>query len=183
MPFKERAVTLGLDTRLPAEFCMAGLRVAVIAGVVFLHGAPLALGQGLPAPWGQYDVGAVGLSGPESAEAGTFIVTGSGTDKWGFNDQFHFATWNCRMTATWRRASPASMRCRRGRRLALSGTTTSAQRWLRGSDLDRCRRPTHDLQRPRSERQQVLFRRDHATVTQVVVPMSGPAPAIPSTAA
>jgi regulation of enolase protein 1 (concanavalin A-like superfamily)/phosphatidylserine/phosphatidylglycerophosphate/cardiolipin synthase-like enzyme len=45
---------------------------------------------GLPAPWTQQDVGAVGQAGGTSLSGGTFTITGSGTDVWDTSDQFHF---------------------------------------------------------------------------------------------
>ncbi|HWF86362.1 MAG TPA: DUF1349 domain-containing protein, partial [Vicinamibacterales bacterium] len=45
---------------------------------------------GLPAPWQDLDIGAVGLAGSASYTNGTFTVTGSGTDIWNAADAFHF---------------------------------------------------------------------------------------------
>ncbi len=45
---------------------------------------------GLPAPWQDADVGAVGLAGSASYTNGTFTVTGSGADIWNAADAFHF---------------------------------------------------------------------------------------------
>jgi subtilisin family serine protease len=44
----------------------------------------------LPPPWVEQDVGAVALAGSASEAGGAFTVLGSGTDIWGFSDQFHF---------------------------------------------------------------------------------------------
>lgn len=48
---------------------------------------------GLPTPFGDQDIGAVGGAGSAvyDANAGTFTVTGSGADIWGTADAFHFA--------------------------------------------------------------------------------------------
>jgi regulation of enolase protein 1 (concanavalin A-like superfamily) len=46
--------------------------------------------QGLPAPWADTDIGAVGIAGSASYNAGTFSVSGSGADIWGTADAFHF---------------------------------------------------------------------------------------------
>ncbi|HAV60908.1 MAG TPA: hypothetical protein DCY13_00900 [Verrucomicrobiales bacterium] len=50
----------------------------------------------LPPPWQGQDVGAVGIAGNSGHSAGTFTVSGSGTDIWNGADGFHyvFQTWN-----------------------------------------------------------------------------------------
>lgn len=47
---------------------------------------------GLPAPFGDRDIGAVGKAGSASYDGGTgtYAVNGSGADIWGADDQFHF---------------------------------------------------------------------------------------------
>ncbi|MGE5272146.1 MAG: PQQ-dependent sugar dehydrogenase, partial [Verrucomicrobiota bacterium] len=45
---------------------------------------------GLPAPWANADVGAVGVAGSGSIVSGTYTVKGSGSDIWNQADQFHF---------------------------------------------------------------------------------------------
>jgi hypothetical protein len=45
----------------------------------------------LPAPWQQQDIGAVGVPGSGTFANGAFSVAGSGTDVYGYTDQFHFA--------------------------------------------------------------------------------------------
>jgi len=45
----------------------------------------------LPADWGNYDEGGPGVSGSSTYSAGTYTVTGGGTDIWGAYDQFQFA--------------------------------------------------------------------------------------------
>ncbi|HEY3886829.1 MAG TPA: Ig-like domain-containing protein, partial [Vicinamibacterales bacterium] len=45
----------------------------------------------LPSGWSDADVGTVPLAGSASFSAGTFSVTGSGSDIWGTADQFHYA--------------------------------------------------------------------------------------------
>ncbi len=42
-------------------------------------------------PWSHADVGAVGLVGDATLEAGTFNIAGSGADIWDFADGFHYA--------------------------------------------------------------------------------------------
>ena len=49
-----------------------------------------ALAAGLPAPWVEQDIGAVGQAGSGSFASGTFTVKGSGADIYGTSDQFHF---------------------------------------------------------------------------------------------
>jgi phosphatidylserine/phosphatidylglycerophosphate/cardiolipin synthase-like enzyme/regulation of enolase protein 1 (concanavalin A-like superfamily) len=44
----------------------------------------------VPPPWLDADVGAVGIAGSASYNAGTFSVSGSGADIWGTADAFHF---------------------------------------------------------------------------------------------
>ncbi|MBB6730090.1 fibronectin type III domain-containing protein [Cohnella sp. CBP 2801] len=48
---------------------------------------------GLPAPFGDRDIGSVGISGSASydEDTGTYSVTGSGADIWGTEDAFHYA--------------------------------------------------------------------------------------------
>jgi regulation of enolase protein 1 (concanavalin A-like superfamily) len=48
-------------------------------------------GGGLPAPWADGDIGAVGPKGSASFSNGTFSVTGSGADIWDSADAFHYA--------------------------------------------------------------------------------------------
>ncbi len=45
---------------------------------------------GLPSPWLQADIGAVGLAGSATSASGTFAVSGSGTDIESAADQFHY---------------------------------------------------------------------------------------------
>lgn len=45
---------------------------------------------GLPPPWLNTDVGAVGTSGSASQSSGIFTVNGSGADIWGTADEFHY---------------------------------------------------------------------------------------------
>ena len=47
-------------------------------------------GGGLPAPWLNQDVGAVGAAGSAVFVSGTFTVDASGADIWGTLDEFHF---------------------------------------------------------------------------------------------
>lgn len=44
----------------------------------------------LQSPWLHQDVGAVGLAGDATLDAGVFNLTGSGTDIWDYADGFHF---------------------------------------------------------------------------------------------
>jgi glucose/arabinose dehydrogenase len=44
----------------------------------------------LPSPWVERDIGPVGVAGSASYTAGSFTVLGSGTDIYGYSDQFHF---------------------------------------------------------------------------------------------
>ena len=53
--------------------------------------ASIASAQGLPPPWVNDDIGPVGAGGSANANAGVFTVTGSGTDIWGYSDEFQFA--------------------------------------------------------------------------------------------
>jgi hypothetical protein len=46
--------------------------------------------DGLPWPWRQADVGAVGAGGDAHYGSGTFTVRGSGADVWGTADEFHY---------------------------------------------------------------------------------------------
>ncbi len=48
-------------------------------------------GVGLPAPWQDADVGAVGAVGSAAHDAGTFTLKGAGADIWSNADAFHFA--------------------------------------------------------------------------------------------
>lgn len=48
-------------------------------------------GGSLPSPWVDADIGAVGIAGDASYNAGTFTVSGSGSDIWTASDQFNFA--------------------------------------------------------------------------------------------
>ena len=68
---------------------MALLRTCLILAVLLL-GNSAAFAQGLPAPWVNHDIGAVGQVGWANHDNGTFTVNGSGTDIWGSSDQFHF---------------------------------------------------------------------------------------------
>jgi hypothetical protein len=45
---------------------------------------------GVPAPWQDLDIGAVGLAGSASYSNGTFTIAGSGADIWNSADAFHF---------------------------------------------------------------------------------------------
>ena len=45
---------------------------------------------GVPAPWQDLDIGAVGLAGSASYTNGTFTIAGSGADIWNTADAFHF---------------------------------------------------------------------------------------------
>jgi hypothetical protein len=45
---------------------------------------------GLPSPWADTDVGAVGVAGSAAYAGGAFTVNGSGSDIWGTSDQFHY---------------------------------------------------------------------------------------------
>ncbi len=45
-----------------------------------------------PAPWGATDIGAVGVAGSAGYNAGTYTVSGSGTDIWGTEDGFQFVS-------------------------------------------------------------------------------------------
>jgi hypothetical protein len=47
-------------------------------------------GSGLPSPWSDTDVGAVGVAGSASYAGGVFSVNGSGTDIYGTSDQFNY---------------------------------------------------------------------------------------------
>jgi hypothetical protein len=61
-----------------------------------IHTASLSLtvtsasGSGLPSPWSDTDVGAVGVAGSASYAGGVFTVNGSGTDIYGTSDQFNY---------------------------------------------------------------------------------------------
>ncbi|HXI70040.1 MAG TPA: MBG domain-containing protein [Verrucomicrobiae bacterium] len=46
--------------------------------------------QSLPAPWTNQDIGSVGVGGSADYSNGTFMVSGSGADIWGFSDSFQF---------------------------------------------------------------------------------------------
>ena len=46
--------------------------------------------SGLPNPWATQDVGSVGQPGSASYTNGTFTLTGSGTDIWGWSDSFRY---------------------------------------------------------------------------------------------
>ena len=70
---------------------MPALRLIVLLGVVLSCIARDVSAQGLPLPWVNDDIGTVGAAGSANATNGTFTVTGSGTDIWGYSDQFHFA--------------------------------------------------------------------------------------------
>ena len=52
--------------------------------------APPQTGGGVPSPWVNQDIGAVGRSGSATFSSGTFTVSGSGADIWGSTDEFHF---------------------------------------------------------------------------------------------
>ena len=43
-------------------------------------------------PWGNYDVGEVGLAGGASYTDGTFTIRGAGSDIWGTSDSFHYVS-------------------------------------------------------------------------------------------
>lgn len=45
---------------------------------------------GLPPPWIDTDIGAVGITGSASANGATFTITGAGADIWNTVDAFHF---------------------------------------------------------------------------------------------
>jgi glucose/arabinose dehydrogenase len=45
---------------------------------------------GLPSPWADRDIGAVGVGGSASFATSTFAAKGSGTDIWSTTDQFHY---------------------------------------------------------------------------------------------
>src|SRR5439155_8516285 len=47
--------------------------------------------SGLPTPWADQDIGAVGVAGSASYASGTFSVAGSGVDIWNTADGFHYA--------------------------------------------------------------------------------------------
>lgn len=47
-------------------------------------------GSGLPTPWADQDIGAVGVTGSSASSSGTFTVNASGTDIWDLSDQFHY---------------------------------------------------------------------------------------------
>jgi hypothetical protein len=49
-----------------------------------------ASGGGLPSPWADTDVGAVGVAGSASYAGGVFTVNGSGTDIYATSDQFNY---------------------------------------------------------------------------------------------
>jgi len=51
----------------------------------------VASASALPAGWQSRDVGAVGLAGKATHNAGTFVVKGAGADIWGTADGFHYA--------------------------------------------------------------------------------------------
>jgi hypothetical protein len=56
-------------------------------------GVTITVGGGssaVPAPWTETDIGAVGVPGGASYNAGSFSVSGSGADIWGSADAFHF---------------------------------------------------------------------------------------------
>jgi len=44
----------------------------------------------MPSPWSHSDIGAVGVAGGSSSNAGAFTSLASGTDIWNADDQFHF---------------------------------------------------------------------------------------------
>jgi len=64
----------------------AGAATPSTSATITVGGEPASL----PAPWAATDVGAVGVPGSASDNAGTFTVSGSGTDIWGTADAFHF---------------------------------------------------------------------------------------------
>lgn len=71
---------------------MAVVRGSLIVALLLWTGsARQAVAQGLPVPWVNADIGAVGAAGSANAVNGGFTVTGSGVDIWGYSDQFHFA--------------------------------------------------------------------------------------------
>jgi Big-like domain-containing protein len=53
--------------------------------------SPVAAPAGLPAGWGDRDIGGVAIAGAGSFDGTAFTVTGSGVDVWGTSDQFHYA--------------------------------------------------------------------------------------------
>ena len=52
--------------------------------------ASLGVGESLPSPWSNRDVGGTGIAGTVSYSDGTFRISGSGHDIWGNADAFHF---------------------------------------------------------------------------------------------
>ena len=62
------------------------------AGPVWSFSTPGTGGGGLPAPWTDVDVGAVGVAGSATANGSTINVSGSGADIWGTADAFNFVS-------------------------------------------------------------------------------------------
>ena len=86
------SVTLPASTNF--SFGMAGLAVTshdpgAVTTAMF-DSITVSQTQGIPVPWSQFDVGAVGTAGAALYDAGTFIVKGAGSDIWGTADSFMF---------------------------------------------------------------------------------------------
>ena len=64
--------------------------VGATAGPVWSFTTAAAGGGGLPAPWTDQDVGAVGIAGSAAFGNGNFTVKGAGADIWGNADAFHY---------------------------------------------------------------------------------------------
>ena len=85
-----RGIAAGVDGNLWfAEQNANQIGRITTAGVVAEFAIPTP-GGGLPSPWAQQDIGAVGLPGSASYSGGTFTVIGSGTDIEEVSDEFHY---------------------------------------------------------------------------------------------
>jgi PKD repeat protein len=101
--FYAGSTLLSTDTASPWSYTWSGVPAggysltarATDDGGATTTSAPVAItvtdpGGGLPPPWVNADVGAVGIAGSASYSAGTFTVRGSGADIWDRADRFHF---------------------------------------------------------------------------------------------
>jgi glucose/arabinose dehydrogenase/regulation of enolase protein 1 (concanavalin A-like superfamily) len=102
--FYQGSTLLGSDTTAPYEYVWSGVaagnysltaRATDNSGAVTTSGAVSITvtnpsGGGLPSPWTNQDVGAVGLAGSATHTGGTFTLQGSGADIWNYNDAFQF---------------------------------------------------------------------------------------------
>ncbi len=104
MDFYQGTTLLGSDTSAPYSFAWNNVgagnysltAVATDNSGATTTSAPVAITvnspAGLPAPWLDQDVGAVGPPGSVTYSNGTFTVVGSGTNIYGTADAFHFVS-------------------------------------------------------------------------------------------